>query len=136
LYTFGAPRVGDDRFVRAVLQKTKQVVRFVNSQDIVTLIPPEMPLEHFYRHVGSEKYIDRTGTIHDDPSEFDKWIDVTQGITAHDGAAALIAIGHPMEFLARAKQPPFVDPPAYIIGNHTPARYATHIWNNYAGRQK
>jgi triacylglycerol lipase len=133
LYTIGSPRVGDDRFVRAVLQKTTQVVRFVNSQDIVTLIPPEVPLEHYYRHVGLEKYIDRTGVIHDQPSEFDKAIDVSKGIVDHDGIAALSAIGHPAEYLSRARQVgPLVDPPPYIIGNHTPARYAIHIWNYYS----
>jgi triacylglycerol lipase len=134
LYTVGSPRVGDDRFVRAVLQKTRQVVRFVNSQDIVTLIPPEFALEHYYRHVGLEKYIDRTGVIHDHPSEFDKGIDVGKGIVAHDGIAALTAIGHPDQFLSRALQSgPLVDPPPYIIGNHTPARYAIRIWNFYSG---
>jgi triacylglycerol lipase len=134
LYTVGSPRVGDDRLVRAVLQKTRQVIRFVNSQDIVTLIPPEIPLEHYYRHVGFEKYIDRNGVIHDHPSEFDKGIDVAQGIAAHDGAAGVSAIGHPAQFLSRAvKSERLVDPPPYIIGNHTPARYAIHIWNYYSG---
>jgi triacylglycerol lipase len=134
LYTVGSPRVGDDRFVRAVLQKTKQVVRFVNCQDAVTLIPPEIPLENFYRHVGFEKYIDRTGAIRDHPTEFEKGIDVTQGIIAHDNAALLSAIGRPSQFLSQAMETvPLVDPPPYIIGNHTPARYAIHIWNFHSG---
>jgi triacylglycerol lipase len=134
LYTVGSPRVGDDRFVRAVLEKTRQIFRFVNSQDIVTLIPPEVPLEHYYRHVGLEKYIDRTGVIHDHPSEFDKGIDVGKGIAQHDGIAALSAIGHPAQFLSKVLQgKPLVDPPPYIIGNHTPARYAIRIWNHYSG---
>jgi len=46
LYTFGSPRVGDDRFVRAVLQKTPKVFRFINCQDIVTQIPPEVALKN------------------------------------------------------------------------------------------
>jgi len=134
LYTIGSPRVGDDRFARAVLQKTSRVFRFVNSQDVVTQIPPEVPLEHYYRHVGLEKYIDRNGAIRDHPSEFDKGIDVAEGIIAHDGRAALAAIGQPREFLTAALHAaPLADPPPYIIGNHTPARYAIRIWNYYSG---
>jgi hypothetical protein len=63
LYTIGSPRVGDDEFVKAVLAKSRLVFRFVNSQDIVTQIPHEYPLKHYYRHVGFEKYIDRKGVI-------------------------------------------------------------------------
>ena len=134
LYTIGSPRVGDDRFVRSVLQKTRRVFRFVNCQDIVTQIPPEVPLKHYFRHAGLEKYIDRHGVIHDHPTGFDKGIDVAEGIIAHDGRSALTAIGHPQEFFAKAKrQVPLVDPPPYVIGNHTAARYAIRIWNFYSG---
>jgi hypothetical protein len=133
LYTIGSPRVGDDHFVRAVLQKTELVFRFVNSQDIVTQIPPELPLEHYFRHVGLEKYIDRNGCIQDHPSEFDKSVDVAQGVIAHDGLAVLQAIGNAREFLSAAlKTEPLVDPPPYIIGNHTPNRYGIQIWNYYS----
>jgi hypothetical protein len=130
LYTIGCPRVGDDRFVRAVLQKAGIVVRFVNSQDIVTQVPPEIPPEHYFRHAGLEKYIDRNGVIRETVSEFDKWIDVVHGIMAHDGVAAVREIGHPLDHLEQALQTVFVNPPPYIVGNHTPARYAIDIWNH------
>lgn len=133
LYTVGSPRVGDDRFVRAVLEKTRQVFRFVNCQDIVTQIPPEFMLKHYYRHVGAEKYIDRAGDILEHPSDFDKWMDAARGMVAHDGAAALIDIAHPANFISLAVErgsPP--DPPPFLLGNHTPTRYAIRIWNYYS----
>jgi hypothetical protein len=133
LYTIGSPRIGDEAFVRAVLQKTKRVFRFVNGQDIVTQIPPEVPLEHYFRHVGNEKYIDRNGVIRDHTSDFDKFTDTAHGIIAHDGQDELKEIGHPLDYFWKIRRmAPFVDPPPYIVGNHTPARYAIHIWNHYS----
>jgi hypothetical protein len=134
LYTFGSPRVGDDQFVRAVLQKTTKVFRFVNCQDIVTQIPPEVALEHYYRHVGAERYINRAGAILDHPSDFDKWVDATPGIVAHDGTAAISDTAHPAKFVSVAEERGALpDPPPYLLGNHTPARYAIRIWNHYSG---
>jgi len=134
LYTMGSPRVGDDRFVRAVLQKTDRVFRFVNCQDVVAQIPPEIPFARYFRHVGQELYIDRDGTIHENPSDLLKAADVVQGIAAHDGKAILQEIAHPQEFLKRYRDARLlVDPPPFIIGNHTPARYAIRIWNYYSG---
>jgi triacylglycerol lipase len=134
LYTIGSPRVGDERFTVAVLQKTQLVFRFVNGQDIVTQIPPEVPLQQYFRHVGREKYIDRNAVVREHPSEFDKFADMAQGIIAHDGPAALKEIGHPSDlFWQLRKTGPWVDPPPYIVGNHTPARYAIRIWNCYSG---
>jgi triacylglycerol lipase len=134
LYTIGSPRVGDDRFARRVLEKTNRVFRFVNCQDVVTQVPPEVPLASYFRHVGQELYIDRKGAIHEHPSELLKGADVVQGIVAHDGAAMLEEITHPREFLERYRNTmPLVDPPPFIIGNHTPARYSIRIWNHYSG---
>jgi triacylglycerol lipase len=134
LYTVGSPRVGDDRFVRTVLNKTKRVFRFVNCQDIVTQIPPEVPLEHYFRHVGSERYINRAGVILDHPSDFDKWLDATPGIVEHDGGAAVHDIAHPSTFISLAESRGAVpDPPPFLLGNHTPARYPIRIWNHYSG---
>ncbi len=65
LYTIGSPRAGDDRLARAVVEKAKFVIRFVNGHEIVTEFPPEMPLTHHFRHAGPEQYIDRTGVIHE-----------------------------------------------------------------------
>ena len=134
LYTAGSPRVGDDRFVRAVLQKTRKVFRFVNCQDIVTQIPPECPLEHYYRHVGAVRYINRAGAILDHPSDFDKWTDATPAIVAHDCAAAIGDIANPARFVSiAARRGALPDPPPFLLGNHTPARYSILIWNYYSG---
>ena len=46
----------------------------------------------------------------------------------------LTAIAHPAEYFSSAlrnKAPG--DPPPYIVGNHTPARYAIRLWNKYTG---
>ena len=134
LYTYGSPRAGDDRLVRAVLQKTANVFRFVNCQDIVTQVPPEVALERYYRHVGAERFINRAGAILENPSDLDKWVDATAGILAHDSTAALREIAHPAKFVSIAQfcgVPP--DPPPFLVGNHTPARYAVRIWNHYSG---
>ena len=134
LYTIGSPRVRDDRFVRAVLQKTSRVFRFMNCQDVVTQVPPEIPFVHYFRHVGQELYVDRHGAIHEHPSELHKAADVVQGILAHDGAALLQEVTHPREFLKHYRDAPLlVDPPPFVIGNHTPARYSIRIWNYYSG---
>jgi triacylglycerol lipase len=134
LYTFGSPRAGDDRFVRAVLQKTTKIFRFVNCQDIVTQIPPEVPLQHYFRHVGAEKYISRAGKILDDPYDVEKWLDATPGIVEHDGSAALGDIAHPEKFISLAKdRGDLPNPPPFLLGNHTPARYTIQIWNHYSG---
>src|ERR1700733_875742 len=133
LYTVGSPRVGDDRFVRAVLLKTQQVFRFVNCQDIVTQIPPEVLLQHYFRHVGAERYITRAGTILDHPSDFDKWLDATPGIAEHDGAACIHDVAHPEKFVSLAKdRGAMLAPPPFLLGNHTPARYTIRIWNHYS----
>ena len=122
-------------FLRGPCCRRPHRFRFVNSQDIVTLVPPEVPLRYYYLHVGVKKYIDRNGVIHDHPSEFDKSVDVAQGIIAHDGVAALLAaIGHPGKYLTRVlSTEPLVDPPPYIVGNHTAAKYTVRIWNYYSG---
>jgi hypothetical protein len=90
---------------------------------------------HYFRHAGWEKYIDRDGRIHEHPSELDKASDVTRGIFTHDGESALKMIGHPLDFCKNVmRTEPLVDPPPYVLGNHTPARYAIRIWNFYSGQ--
>jgi triacylglycerol lipase len=55
LYTFGSPRVGNRDFGKG-LQST---YRFVNNNDIVTMVPPPGD----YRHVGCLKHINPKGFI-------------------------------------------------------------------------
>ncbi|MEL6894576.1 MAG: lipase family protein [Planctomycetota bacterium] len=57
LYTYGSPRVGDDRYVNFV---ELEHFRFVNNNDIVATVPPAWM---GYRHTGREVYIDRNGKL-------------------------------------------------------------------------
>ncbi len=135
LYTYGSPRCGDERFVQAVEGKTQRVFRFVNCQDIVTQIPPEIVMMPYYRHVGVEKYINRDGNIIENPNPAEKLIDATVGAATHDGRVAIDAIVHPSTFVSvAAERHALPDPPAFLLGNHTPARYSVRIWNHYSGR--
>jgi len=101
----------------------------------VTQIPPEVPLKHCYRHVGAVRYVTRAGAILDHPSDLETWIDATAGIAKHDGMAAIGEAVHPAAFVSlAANRGTMSDPPPFLVGNHTPARYTIRIWNCYAGR--
>lgn len=60
VYTFGAPRVGDDSFYWNYNVRT---YRFVNNNDIIAHVPAELVPLAFnyctYRHVGTLRYFDR-----------------------------------------------------------------------------
>ena len=111
-------------------QKAANAFRFVNCEDIVTQIPRPVP----YKHIDTEIYINRAGAILVDPSAADKFLDASAGALEHDGAAAIIDIVHPARLISLAEEPgPLPDPPPFLVGNHTPARYAIRIWNYYSG---
>lgn len=130
LYTIGSPRVGDSDLVAALSRRTTQAYRFVNSQDIVTQVPPPV----LFTHAGVEKYIDRAGIITDNPSDAFKAQDLALGSAAHARplfAGAFHGLG---QFVAgHAGQGP-TDPPPYALGNHSPGRYPVRIWNYYSAR--
>jgi len=145
-YTFGCPRVGDDRFTNIFLKKGP-VFRFVNSVDIVTQIPLELKTQAYFRHVGMEKYIDRHGGIHDSFSLPQRLDDVLPGILEHIGDMGVAAWGLLQElrnpdklrdyrwklFPTSLSSVPPGSPP-FLVGNHSPARYPTRIWNYYSGQ--
>jgi hypothetical protein len=56
LYTFGAPRVGDEAFVQTLARTV--VYRFVNCCDVVTRLPPAV-----YEPAGTLRYIDSHGRL-------------------------------------------------------------------------
>lgn len=58
--TIGSPRVGDADFVDSL--PVHAMTRIVNCSDIVTTLPPELPV---YHHAGSLLYIDRDGAPHE-----------------------------------------------------------------------
>lgn len=57
LFTYGAPRVGDRRYVNYV---RLNYYRWVNNNDIVARVPPPWL---GYRHAGQEIYLDNKGRI-------------------------------------------------------------------------
>lgn len=59
LYTYGAPRIGNRRYVNYV---RIEYYRWVNNNDIVPRVPPRWL---GYRHAGKEVYLNRNGRISD-----------------------------------------------------------------------
>ncbi|MEM6330250.1 MAG: lipase family protein [Planctomycetota bacterium] len=59
LFTYGSPRVGNQRYVNHVRLK---YYRWVNNNDIVPRVPPRWL---GYRHTGHEFYLDRNGRLSD-----------------------------------------------------------------------
>ncbi len=57
LFTFGSPRVGDDRYVRFTRLRHH---RWVNNNDIVPTVPPTWL---GYRHTGHEWYLNHQGHL-------------------------------------------------------------------------
>lgn len=57
LFTFGAPRIGDRRYVNYV---RLNYYRWVNNNDVVPRVPPSFL---GYRHAGQEIYLDHQGRI-------------------------------------------------------------------------
>ena len=57
LYSYGSPRVGNNRYINYV---KLEHFRYVNNNDIVTRVPPILL---GYRHCGQEVYLNRDGEI-------------------------------------------------------------------------
>ena len=57
LFTYGSPRVGNNRYVNHV---KLDYVRWVNNNDIVTRVPPAWL---GYRHTGQEMYFNSIGEL-------------------------------------------------------------------------
>ncbi len=66
VYTFGAPRVGDQQFVNSL--KDIPIYRIVNNRDAVPTLPPVTALLEFC-HVGELHYIAHDGTMLNNPSD-------------------------------------------------------------------
>jgi triacylglycerol lipase len=77
LYTFGQPRTGSRRWARDFDQDFKdRAFRFVNNNDVVTRVPPR---ELGYRHVGTLRYFDVNGKMHEDISWWHRFLDGVEG---------------------------------------------------------
>lgn len=61
VYTFGQPRVGNSAFAEScTMELSQRIFRYVNSSDIVPLVPPPTGYDHF----GNVRYFDATGYLH------------------------------------------------------------------------
>lgn len=67
LYTYGSPRCGDEDFSGGFQSQFTRAYRVINSDDIVTRVPPRPA----YHHVGTAKLIDANGVLRD---EEDGWL--------------------------------------------------------------
>jgi predicted lipase len=110
VYTYGSPRVGNDKF-QAAFRLPHQ--RWVNQNDLVTQVPPELA---GYRPVGTLDHILANGKV----KQNDKEVASPQGEV--------------MKFLEAAVLPPVAaaDAAAVVkaVGNHAPPLYSRALYNN------
>ncbi len=93
LYTFGQPRVGDSTFARNFnLDFKDNTFRYVNDNDIVTLLPPRALT---FRHVGTLKYFTETGNLVDDIGYWNRFLDRVSGRVSK-AAEKMLIINHSM----------------------------------------
>jgi len=70
LYTFGSPRVGDQRFEEALRAKMgDRIFRVVNRNDIVPRVPPSLA---GYKHVGEVVLFDEKGMLKQEPNAWEQ----------------------------------------------------------------
>jgi triacylglycerol lipase len=118
--TVGCPRVGDAAFASAFDSRFNgRSVRYVNDADIVTHVPPRLPLLP-YRHTGGLRHIAPDGSI--------------------SGAAPTLAhfftqlVGDPLhvlELINGLRTGALFRAPDFLL-DHMPRAYAVDIWNDYA----
>jgi triacylglycerol lipase len=75
LYTFGSPRVGGKEFIK---QLNCEHHRFVNNNDIVTKVPPQIM---GFQHCGEERYFNAYGCERN-PTYWQRWKDFFRGMWA------------------------------------------------------
>lgn len=118
LYTIGSPPVGDRRFAALFNGRhAGRCFRYVNHLDIVVHAPTWLPwLRARYAHIDERRYIDAKGAISSaSPSLSDWWL----------------LLRTPKAVPQANDSPGATELPDALI-DHTPRRYAVHIWNDYA----
>ena len=109
LYTFGQPRVGDWSFTRVVNSRMgDRMFRYVNNNDVVPLIPPQVnPVNpgRLYGHMGQFRYFDWRGKLHENSYVSQRWLDRLLGfiVSVRQPGADIVA-DHMMEFYVRYLQ--------------------------------
>ena len=71
LYTFGAPRVGDEEFANRLNDELSDGAhwRVVNEEDLVPHLPPEM----FFCHAGNRMLLLSDGTVNESKETWDEF---------------------------------------------------------------
>ena len=116
LYTFGSPRVGDQKFQQRFGLKA---FRVVNGRDIVADIPPK----GLYHHVGEPIFIDQNGRIH-----------ARHRTTEESDDASCYSDSNASGNGGEVRKS---DSPLYIpssIRDHVPMLYSIYLWNELVER--
>jgi len=118
LYTIGSPRVGNHRFAALFDERHDgRCFRYVNNRDVVTHLPPAITPAGFYKHVDLRRFIDANGAIS------------SASLSIIDMLSLPWTTGAVSQALERGRVD--LPLPGWLI-DHTPRRYAVHIWNDYA----
>lgn len=118
IYTIGSPPVGNRRFAKLFNQRhAGRCFRYVNHRDVVVHLPTMLTLLlGHYTHVKERRRINRQGTIS------------TAGASLLDHVSIMSSRRLRPPVAARGGAWPLPD----ALVDHTPRRYAVHVWNDYA----
>lgn len=111
LVSFGAPRVGNQRFCKRV---ARPAFRVVNNNDIV----PHLPPGGGYQHCGELIYLDCDGQILQRP---DLWRQVKSAMAGHHQ--------HLVKWWEAQNQGLSLQIPWDSLVDHSPFHYGLHLWN-------
>jgi hypothetical protein len=118
--TFGSPRIGDRAFSAAFGERfANRSLRYVNSHDVVTHVPPPVLVPWHFCHVDPRRFIDQAGRIS------------SRGPNLAHFFSDLI--GHPRTLLEMVKgfeSGVFLHPPKFFL-DHMPKAYAIWTWNDH-----
>ncbi len=118
LVTIGSPRVGGPIFAHHFNERFgARALRYVNSTDVVTHVPPPLPLP--YKHVDQLRQIARDGHVSPDPPRLDHFVADLIGDTQH--------LAEVMDGLEHAK---LHRAPRFLL-DHMPRGYAVDAWNDF-----
>ncbi len=113
LYTFGSPRVGTKKFVKAMKTPT---FRVANTHDIITRTPPPIG----FRHVGELKFIGADGIIRTNPG---MWSRFYQRIGGNEWKILLLLF----KLIVSKSKMEFI---LSYLHDHSPYNYSVFMWNN------
>jgi triacylglycerol lipase len=119
--TLGSPRVGDPIFAAHFNTKFgERSLRYVNDTDIVTHVPPPLPLP--YEHVKSLRHINADGHVTTQTPSSEHFLPQVFGSTKH-----LREVCDGLQSGALTIAPDF-------LLDHMPRAYTVDIWNDFDAR--